>query len=158
MAVVECKECGGQVSTKAASCPTCGAKAPKKTTAVTWFAVFAVGVVALNFVLRDEAPSKPAPPPLSAEQKAQRAAAAQSYAYVMAAERAVKASLKDPESAVFSDSVFRESGAVCGYVNARNSFGGFTGNKGYLVDTASGAILIEGSTKGFATVWNTRCR
>ena len=155
MAVVECKECGARVSTKAASCPACGAKAPKKTTAVTWFAAFAVGVVALNFVLREEAPSNQAP--MTAEQKAQGAEALQRYMQVMTAERAIKASLKDPDSAVFSDSVFREPGAVCGYVNARNSFGGLTGNKGYLVDTESGAILIEGSTKGFSAAWNTRC-
>lgn len=36
MALVECKECGQAVSTKASSCPNCGAKAPKKTSIFTW--------------------------------------------------------------------------------------------------------------------------
>lgn len=36
MALVKCKECGGSVSNKAKNCPNCGAKAPKKTSVVTW--------------------------------------------------------------------------------------------------------------------------
>lgn len=37
MALVKCKECGEDVSTKAKACPKCGAKAPKKTSLFTWF-------------------------------------------------------------------------------------------------------------------------
>jgi len=36
MALVKCKECGEKVSTRAKTCPKCGAKAPKKTSAFTW--------------------------------------------------------------------------------------------------------------------------
>ena len=36
MALIKCKECGEKVSTKAKNCPSCGAKAPKKTSIVTW--------------------------------------------------------------------------------------------------------------------------
>lgn len=36
MALIKCKECGGKVSTKAKTCPSCGAKPPKKTSIVTW--------------------------------------------------------------------------------------------------------------------------
>jgi len=36
MALVKCKECGEEVSNKAKTCPKCGAKAPKKTSAFTW--------------------------------------------------------------------------------------------------------------------------
>ncbi|HDL01917.1 MAG TPA: zinc ribbon domain-containing protein [candidate division Zixibacteria bacterium] len=39
MALVKCKECGEQVSTKAKSCPKCGAIAPKKTSLFTWLVV-----------------------------------------------------------------------------------------------------------------------
>jgi hypothetical protein len=41
VALVKCKECGEKVSTKAKTCPKCGAKPPKKTSIVTW------GVLAL---------------------------------------------------------------------------------------------------------------
>lgn len=36
MALVKCKECGEKASTKAKTCPKCGAKPPKKTSIVTW--------------------------------------------------------------------------------------------------------------------------
>ena len=36
MALVKCKECGEQVSTKAKNCPKCGARVPKKTSLFTW--------------------------------------------------------------------------------------------------------------------------
>jgi hypothetical protein len=41
VALVKCKECGEEVSTKAKACPKCGAWLPKKTSIVTW------GVLAL---------------------------------------------------------------------------------------------------------------
>ena len=42
MALSKCKECGEQVSTKAKVCPKCGAPAPKKTSAGTWFVLVLV--------------------------------------------------------------------------------------------------------------------
>ena len=46
MAMVKCKECGNPVSSKAKSCPNCGAKPQKKTSIFTWFVlVFIVFVV-----------------------------------------------------------------------------------------------------------------
>ena len=45
MALVKCKECGEQVSTKAKACPKCGAKPPRKTTRAAWMALFLVVLV-----------------------------------------------------------------------------------------------------------------
>lgn len=42
MSLVKCKECGQGVSTKAASCPNCGAKAPKKTSLFTWLVLILI--------------------------------------------------------------------------------------------------------------------
>lgn len=42
MALVKCKECGEQVSTKAKNCPKCGAKAPKSTSIVTWLVLILI--------------------------------------------------------------------------------------------------------------------
>lgn len=42
MALVKCKECGEKISTKAESCPSCGAKPPKKTSMVTWLVLVLV--------------------------------------------------------------------------------------------------------------------
>lgn len=43
MAIVKCKECFGDVSTQAVTCPHCGAKPPKRTSLATWFGVLVVG-------------------------------------------------------------------------------------------------------------------
>jgi len=52
MALTKCKECGSQMSTNAAACPSCGAIRPKKTSASNWFiaalVVFVVGGSIIN--------------------------------------------------------------------------------------------------------------
>lgn len=59
MALVKCKECGEEVSTKAKTCPKCGAKAPKKTSLFTWFVLILIifGVYSAN-----QTPSTPSKP------------------------------------------------------------------------------------------------
>lgn len=42
MALTKCKECGGQVSTKAKNCPACGAKVQKKVGVLGWIFVLVV--------------------------------------------------------------------------------------------------------------------
>jgi|26BtaG_2_1085354.scaffolds.fasta_scaffold00066_30 RNA polymerase subunit RPABC4/transcription elongation factor Spt4 len=48
MALVKCKECGSEVSTKAKVCPKCGAKAPKKTSMFTWLVLVVILVSVYN--------------------------------------------------------------------------------------------------------------
>lgn len=42
MAMVKCKECKTDVSTKAEACPSCGAKMPKKTSMFTWLVLILI--------------------------------------------------------------------------------------------------------------------
>src|SRR5690554_8166700 len=65
MALKNCKECGEKVSTKAKTCPKCGAKAPKKTSFLTW-AVLVLIVFVVIGVMRQEASLTP-------EERAERA-------------------------------------------------------------------------------------
>ena len=53
------------------------------------------------------------------------------------AEYLVEQSLKDPDSAEF-----RDQHGPCGYVNSKNSFGGYTGFKRYVVK--SGIVFMDG--------------
>jgi hypothetical protein len=53
----------------------------------------------------------------------------------------VRAQLKDPASAQFSN-VRAVGGVLCGNVNARNSFGGYTGARAFIVSGAS--VMIDG--------------
>jgi type VI secretion system protein VasI len=55
VALVKCKECGEEVSTKAKACPKCGAWLPKKTSIVTWgvlalilFAIYGIWLLEFN--------------------------------------------------------------------------------------------------------------
>lgn len=61
------------------------------------------------------------------------------------AEAAVKSNLRDPSSAEFSGvRVNVENEAVCGSVNAKNGFGGFSGPTAYAY-AAGEALLNDGS-------------
>lgn len=70
MALINCKECGSQISDKAKTCPQCGAAQPKKTSRLTWmvaifFALFAI--MSIFFGSKDNA--RQTGPQNSAEQK-----------------------------------------------------------------------------------------
>jgi RNA polymerase subunit RPABC4/transcription elongation factor Spt4 len=58
MALVKCKECGVQVSTKAQNCPNCGAKAPKKTSLFTWLVLIVIIVAGWSAI---QSPSTKSP-------------------------------------------------------------------------------------------------
>jgi hypothetical protein len=79
--------------------------------------------------------------------------------YEMVAKDQVKARLRDPESARFTDvRVVRRNGvtAICGYVNSKNGLGGMTGPQRFI---AGGAVGLE---EDFAPgemdqAWNRLC-
>ncbi|WP_436905894.1 zinc-ribbon domain-containing protein [Acinetobacter johnsonii] len=50
MAIKQCKECGNQVSDKAQSCPSCGAKQPKKMGIFAWIAIIFVGLLVIGAI------------------------------------------------------------------------------------------------------------
>lgn len=55
---------------------------------------------------------------------------------------AVAQSLKDPPSARF-DGVVRKTDAVCGFVNARNSYGGYAGRTRFVYVLKTTEIFVE---------------
>ena len=68
MALIKCKECGNEISTKAISCPKCGAEKPKNTLsgATVFFGlIFGVPIVVwlLSSPTQTDAPAKPLEPP-----------------------------------------------------------------------------------------------
>ena len=80
------------------------------------------------------------------------------------AEVRMQKALKDPDSGQFRDISIEDDarfnpkypGIACGYVNAKNSFGGYTGFKGFMV--VAGVPLIEDGSGAFARLWNKHCR
>lgn len=73
----------------------------------------------------------------------------------LAAKDSVKSSLKDASSAQFSGDFQGKSGSVCGYVNAKNSFGAYTGKTRYV--SANGVSAIDDGSSTFANSWNDIC-
>lgn len=77
------------------------------------------------------------------------------YKKTISAEESVKKLLKDSSSAKFSGTKIGKQGAVCGYVNAKNSFGAYAGDARYI--SISGTSKIDDGSDDFATSWESTC-
>ncbi|MEA5669027.1 hypothetical protein VA603_15890 [Stenotrophomonas sp. MH1] len=102
-------------------------------------------------------PPEPQRPMTAAEKKAQQ----QKWfgaETIVAAERAVRAELKDPDAAQFRDvraNYTEEFGVVaCGRVNAKNEFGGYTGFRRFV--SSGKSVILEGRDN-FADAWTGAC-
>lgn len=68
----------------------------------------------------------------------------------------VKDVLKDPDSAKFKGDFAGKEGAVCGYVNSKNSYGGYGGFMRYVA-TADRVMMDEGETWKMDARWFEVC-
>lgn len=77
---------------------------------------------------------------------------------IVAAERAVRGELKDPDAAQFKDvraNYTEEFGVVaCGRVNAKNEFGGYTGFRRFV--SSGKSVILEGRDN-VADAWAGAC-
>jgi hypothetical protein len=97
---------------------------------VKWVVVFVVIAALLNFL--NFLGRSPTPAQVAEEN-------AKSHAIGLM--RGLKASLKDPESAKFGRITIDAKGALlCGEVNAKNSFGGYTGMDTFAYADAAGYV------------------
>lgn len=80
------------------------------------------------------------------------------------AEVRMKKALKDPDSGQFREISTEDDahynldrpGIACGMVNAKNSFGGYTGFKDFMV--IAGIPMVEDGSGAFVRLWNKHCR
>jgi hypothetical protein len=73
-------------------------------------------------------------------------------------EDAVRARLKDPESAQFQNQRVSAKGAACGEVNAKNGFGGYTGFKRYIFAGKEMTVFESDMAPGeFEVSWGQVC-
>lgn len=93
---------------------------------------------------------------LLAGQKPYKPTAAQQLLIEQAhTERVVKLALRDPESAQFVHIV----PGKCGYVNARNGFGGYAGNERFIISSLGLSLESAASDRGaFDRLWSDECR
>jgi len=102
-------------------------------------------------------PSEPERPMSAAEKKAQQEKWFGAET-IVAAERAVRGELKDPDAAQFRDvraNYTEEFGVVaCGRVNAKNELGGYTGFRRFVF--GDGRVILEGRDN-VADAWAEAC-
>lgn len=83
------------------------------------------------------------------------------FDYIYLTKQGLEKRLKDPESAQFrNERVSRSSGnpVVCGEVNAKNGFGGFTGFEPYI-GLGDLVVMDNDMAQGeFAELWNKACQ
>jgi len=158
MALLKCPECKKKFSDTASACPSCGApvklaiEANEKTKkdAKAGYVIIAVIAIALYmFSSGDKKTDAPVqenakPDPELTEIRLQRLARG-----------FVESALKDPGSAEY-----RNQRGVCGEVNAKNGFGGFTGYRRFVA-VSDDLVAIEGEgLRGseFQKVWDQACK
>lgn len=146
MALVKCRECGAQISTKAASCPSCGAKV-RKTSLVAWLAL---GVVVLSVVGAMFGKSSEGGAPQKSREQTEAEKADNARAGVaLALAKTIRDAAKDPDSIKFhSVRVSNDTKTACADFTGRNGFGGAT---------RSSAVLVGTQISMSAEAWNKHC-
>lgn len=72
--------------------------------------------------------------------------------------KSVTATLKDPLSALYGEKIVASQSAatvaitVCGMVNAKNSFGGYTGAKPFIGEMLPGSFIGNNGTPSFTVI------
>lgn len=107
--------------------------------------------------------AKSAPQAVATKQQAVGRSTSKEVEWIIVAKRAVRDRLRDADSAKFSGdhvSYFQGVPIACGYVNARNGFGGYSGNVRYIYGGAKiGALLESDMAAGeMNTAWAKLCR
>lgn len=77
------------------------------------------------------------------------AVAAASEQDIAAGKAVIAMKMKDPESVRFTDVVASEKGTVCGWINAKNSYGGYVGFKPFYVLAGMADIRDEDDRSSF---------
>lgn len=130
MSIKQCRKCKAAVNELANMCPSCGEPNPTQgmSTPIKLIIGFIVVVVIVQFFNTNSIPN-------DANTSTSPSSAISDARYITENEARVTAKLKDPESAQFRDVYVSNSFGiplVCGEVNAKNSFGGYTGYQRFI--------------------------
>lgn len=88
------------------------------------------------------------------------ASPAKQYGWIRVSKDAVGVKLKDADSARYRNVAFYSGGGtpvVCGEVNARNSFGGYSGYERFIAAGSTMAYLESEVSDGIGPVWDKMC-
>ncbi|KTE19780.1 hypothetical protein ATE67_14210 [Sphingopyxis sp. H050] len=125
-----------------------------------WFAAMLVGAVILSNVLPRHSSS---PPPKAETEISSFADVGKQNAWIAASQISIKGRLKDPDSAEFRNVHFYSGGktaVACGEVNAKNSFGGYSGYERFVAAGPTELAFLESdlsSRSEMDKVWKELC-
>lgn len=142
MAMTVCKECGSSISDKAATCPQCGAKVPKKTSKLALTLAGLVLIAVLYSVFDSTTSSAPAPM-TAAELENER-----EFQQVVGVLRALKSSLHNPSSFELVSAIKMNSGALCVQYRGTNAFNAVVTNQLVVTEQSSSSAIED---------WNRLC-
>lgn len=151
MAIMKCRECGGQVSTSAKACPTCGAKAPKKTSLTTWV-VGGIFAFIVGGAVIDSAKKADAPPAKKEPTQADREINA-----AIGIAKALKASMKNPASFKLEGFLIFPGGATCYDYRATNSFNAVVPGRAVYLPATGKVLTQDQNGNQFVKAWNDTC-
>ena len=125
MALIKCYECGIDTSDTARACPNCGAKQKKKIGPLGWVVALLFTVIVVRCTAdRVSTPEKAAKTP---EQIAAEVLSEKRHTSAVLAMRAIKKTLRDPDSAEWEDVLVNDDATlICIVIRAKNGFGGYT--------------------------------
>lgn len=158
MALKNCKECGNQISDKADKCPKCGSPQTKKTSKLALIFAVVVFLYILFEILKPNATKNESSHEEQRVSNQNKAGALLAYSQLE-----IKKSAKDPDSVEFRGEQIHsntDAGAVaCGEYNAKNSFGSYTGFKGFVAIEKDQTLYIQdgANSKLFPEKWNNYC-
>ena len=178
--LVKCRDCEHEISKKSKSCPSCGAPQKASTSPVTkLLAIIIFGSMGIaifsggggsssysgsnSYTTSSDAASTSNSQPTS-NRAMFLASPAKAQAWMERDKSTVEAILKDADSAKFENvyiSFMQDSPVTCGKVNAKNSFGGYTGYKEFIAAKSAGITVVRGDGQmvdsEFVKVWNVAC-
>ena len=150
MALVKCRECGTEISSKANACPKCGIAI--KHTSLLAKVVLALILICFGFAILGQfssGTSSSPQPEQTPEEKAKKDREYAQYGAAVAAADSLKKSLRDPDSLKFdSMRVSEDAKVICAEYRAKNGFGGM--NRAILV-------FVDGEGSEDKKVWNKNC-
>ena len=157
MALIKCKECGNEVSSKAETCPKCGARiAAKPMGCGSIIGLVVLGIIILASLSSIFSSTTPLPPPDTPGQAAAKKKQDEAVQRATVGAVALKKAMRDPESFKLESALVIEgTGAVCYGYRAKNGFGGM--NMGHAVLSSDGKTFKTDEMNGFTKLWNKEC-
>lgn len=162
MAIVTCKECGDEVSTRGKTCPRCGAPI---TAGLTVAKVLIPIIIVFSIWLLAEEESKRVAT-VDHQQSAVDNQRARDSLLLVKGQESVRSALKDPESAKFGQIYLNKNkdglSAVCGEVNSKNSYGGYVGPQRFISSGLPDTTFLENDPRitapVFQDLWARLCK